>query len=142
MVPHRLLYSSCSYRKCPQGGSTSCPTWVPRAPGALEKVPLQGCGCECSMLGLGRLGDQVTFQSPSCLWGPSFFKVPWAWICSWRAYLNLKMGVPSQEPITPDPRGLLCWHVLCSSSRPSQYHLETRGCSGSRDVQAVQVTQA
>ena len=40
-------FSSCCYKKCPQGGSTSsCFTHAPGAAGALEKVLFLGCRLE------------------------------------------------------------------------------------------------
>ena len=69
--PH--LYS-CSYRKCPQGGSTfSFPTEIPRSTGALDTVVFKGCrffwnvphlGAHCfSPLRLHSLPKQI--QSPA-----------------------------------------------------------------------------
>ena len=53
-VPVKCWWSSCSYRKCPQGGSTSsCPAPV-LASRALSKVEYLGCDLDWNVLGKHR----------------------------------------------------------------------------------------
>ena len=168
-------FSSCCYRKCPQGGSPfHTPLgflrhWRP------EKVLLQGCRGEWNVPGLvsnaflpfpctpeksqvlpkrhcwgcsggvtlegdcwwephpRRLGDQGPCPSSSCPAAPLLFGCPrpgWAlggpaWI--WRLGSHLQEG--RGAPFLGHPPQL------------PQSLLSTQGCSGSRDVQAAQVTQ-
>ena len=72
-------WASCSYRKFPQGGSTSsCPTLVPPATRALGKVGFLGCELEWNVLEQTPKGLCLTASSPSIFTHPPAWCPPGA----------------------------------------------------------------
>ena len=105
-------WESCSYRKCPQGGSTSsCSALVPLATRALRKVSFLGCELEWNVPEQAPKPFYLTTSSPLKL-RPSPLASCFTWQCSLLGCLG---GCTPKESWAGDPNTgrPAIWAVFC-----------------------------